>query len=251
MPCQRHGFGDWGGGVVSPIVSGRLGERRCWRLAGCGRCAVAGDPVVARQLQVVLRAAAIPNWLRDLLAPLLRGLGQSQLAHLLQATRARSGHDYFGLLAGRAALRQRWFDGLHTAGIDVVLCPPHALPAMRHGATEWTTAAACYAFVANLLGAPAGVVPVTTVRADEAEPRLAGRDRVLREAAATESGSAGLPVGVQVIGRLFREDQALAAMQVLETALGDRPDWPLRWGPRMAAEPAATFGGHARGGPGR
>jgi fatty acid amide hydrolase len=200
------------------------------------RPALQDGEVVSRQLQVLLRATGIPNWVREVLVPLLRAIGQHHLGHVVDATRARSAHDYFALLGARAAIRQWWFDQLDAERIDVVLCPPHALPAMRHGATEWATAAACYAFFANLLGLPGGVVPVTTVRADEANPRAFGRDRVLQEAAATEAGSVGLPVGVQILGRLFREDQVLATMQALEDALRDRPDWPLKLGPRVDGE---------------
>lgn len=48
-----------------------------------------------------------------------------------------------------------------------VIFPPVALPALPHGAAKNLTPAFTYAFVANLLHWPAGVVPVTLVRPDE------------------------------------------------------------------------------------
>ncbi len=41
-----------------------------------------------------------------------------------------------------------------------------------------------------------------------------------------EVGSAGLPVGVQVVARPWREHVALAAMQAIEEAVRTRDDYP-------------------------
>jgi len=77
-----------------------------------------------------------------------------------------------------------------------------------------------------VLGVPAGVVPVTRVRPDEQSDRPAIRDVVERTAVATEAGSAGLPIGVQVIARPWREDVVLSVMQSLESANSERDDFP-------------------------
>ena len=60
--------------------------------------------------------------------------------------------------------------------------------------------AAAPCLLANLLDLPAGAVPVTRVRPEEEGGRAASRDPLLVEAAATDRGSRGLPVGVQVVG---------------------------------------------------
>jgi fatty acid amide hydrolase len=54
--------------------------------------------------------------------------------------------------------------------------------------------------LANLLDLPAGAVAVARVRPDEEAGRDSSRDPVAQLAADTDRGSAGLPVGVQVIG---------------------------------------------------
>jgi fatty acid amide hydrolase len=79
----------------------------------------------------------------------------------------------------------------------------------------------------NLLGYPAGVVPVTRVRADEETERETSRDVIPRAARTVESGSAGLPVGVQVVARPWREHVALAAMQEIENAAHNSGDFPF------------------------
>jgi hypothetical protein len=65
----------------------------------------------------------------------------------------------------------------------------------------------------TMLGLPAGVVPVTRVRPGEESDRPDSKDRSIEAARTAEQGSAGLPVGVQVVGRHWREDLVLAAMR--------------------------------------
>ena len=50
-------------------------------------------------------------------------------------------------------------------------------------------------------------------------------DRIAREA---ESGSAGLPIAVQVLARPWRDHVALAAMAAIEAAARGQADYPVR-----------------------
>src|SRR5215217_6958334 len=85
-----------------------------------------------------------------------------------------------------------------------------------HGAAEELTLAGGYTCLANVLGYPAGVVPVTRVRRGEETGGRPTADRMDRAAHEIEVGGAGLPVGVQVIARPWREHVGLAAMAALE-----------------------------------
>ena len=49
---------------------------------------------------------------------------------------------------------------------------------------------------------------------------------VERTARASERGSAGLPIAVQVIARPWRDHVALAAMIAIEAAARKQPDYP-------------------------
>jgi fatty acid amide hydrolase len=77
---------------------------------------------------------------------------------------------------------------------------------------------------------PAGVVAATRVRPGEESDRPASRDPAQRAARAAEEGSAGLPVGVQVVARHWREDVGLALMAALEEHFRRQPDYPA-WPP--------------------
>lgn len=83
----------------------------------------------------------------------------------------------------------------------ILLCPPAAIPAFRHGERTWTVDgknvhyldAWSYAEWFNLLGNPAVVVPVSV-------------------------SNGGLPIGVQVVGRPWEEEQVLAIAAAIEKA---------------------------------
>jgi Asp-tRNA(Asn)/Glu-tRNA(Gln) amidotransferase A subunit family amidase len=128
------------------------------------------------------------------------------------------------------AYRERFLRALDEAEggpINAVLCPAVALPAFVHGACRDLGLAGSYSMLANILGFPAGVVPLTRVRAGEEVSRRRSFDAVERAAHATEKGSTSLPIGVQIIARPWREDIALAVLSAIETAARTRSDFPF------------------------
>ena len=109
---------------------------------------------------------------------------------------------------------------------DLILCPACSLPAFPHGSTRDLILAGGYTALYNVLGYPTGIVPVTRVRSDEEVGRTPSRDIVEQAARKVELGSAGLPVGVQVVARPWREHVALAAMRAIEEVVRARSDYP-------------------------
>jgi Asp-tRNA(Asn)/Glu-tRNA(Gln) amidotransferase A subunit family amidase len=64
------------------------------------------------------------------------------------------------------------------------------------------------------------------VRPGEESDRGWSLDGVVRDARAIEAGSSGLPIGVQVVARPWREDVALAVMAALEKHFRQQADYP-------------------------
>jgi Asp-tRNA(Asn)/Glu-tRNA(Gln) amidotransferase A subunit family amidase len=85
----------------------------------------------------------------------------------------------------------------------ILLCPPAAIPAFRHGERHWQIDRKIVDYLDawsftewfNLLGNPAAVVPVSHSRE-------------------------GLPIGVQIVGRPWEEEQVLAVAAVIERECG-------------------------------
>ena len=121
-------------------------------------------------------------------------------------------------LSGRAVI-DAWIrrDTLRASFLEqmrkypILLCPPAAILAFRHGERSWTIDgesveyldAWSYTEWFNLLGNPGAVVPVS-------------------------HSSEGLPIGVQIVGRLWEEEQVLSVAFVLERELGPGKRPPIR-----------------------
>src|SRR4249920_3236121 len=89
-------------------------------------------------------------------------------------TKSNLGHrdtwHYWQVVEAQMEYQRRFAQSLdHADGgpFDLILCPATALPAWTHGAGQNLVLAGAYTALYNVLGYPAGVVPVTRVRAGE------------------------------------------------------------------------------------
>ena len=186
---------------------------------------------IDRRVRPLLLAGGLPSWLRSVAASALDAFGQPRSARNLRRFASGSVDEYWQTIEAIAAFRRdllRSFEDADGGPIDVVLCPAYAVPAVRHGATELMPMPGAYGPIANVSGFPAGIVPVTRVRAGEESDRPASRDMMDRVAREAERDSAGLPIAVQVIARPWRDHVALAAMAKIEAAARTQPDYPAR-----------------------
>ncbi len=108
----------------------------------------------------------------------------------------------------RDRLRARFFAQMRQFAI--LLCPAAAIPAFRHGERKWTIDgktvnyldAWSYTEWFNLIGNPAAVVPVS-------------------------QSAEGLPIGVQIVGRPWEEEQVLSVAAALERERGSWQKPPI------------------------
>jgi fatty acid amide hydrolase len=181
------------------------------------------------QIAQLLTALRLPRSVVRAAVGLLQALGQKGTANGLRAFGYKDTAHYWQLVEAQLDYQSRFQDALdHDKGgpFDVILAPVSPLPAFHHGNSRELLTAGAYACLYNVLGYPAGVVPFTHVRKDEEVGRKTSGDMVEKVALKTEQGSAGLPIGVQVIARPWREHVALAAMCALERLAQTRADFP-------------------------
>jgi fatty acid amide hydrolase len=180
------------------------------------------------RIQFLLTGAAVPTWLRPVLAWMLKQAGRRHEADFFRLVRRRtlSLAGYWELVEAQDAYRARFLAALDEKRLDVLLCPPNGLPAPPHGSLV-PTYTSSYTQLYNVLGMPAGVVAATRVRPGEESDRPASRDPIEQASRAVEVGSTGLPVGVQVVARHWREDVALAVMAALEGHFRRQADYLL------------------------
>ena len=138
-----------------------------------------------------------------LIAPMFRGKEQEQspiLKQFLQWSAAEpelSAESLLDAWIRRDAARAAFLE--QTRKYPILLCPAAAIPAFRHSERTWQIEgksvqyldAWSYTEWFNLLGNPAAVVPVS-------------------------HSAEGLPIGVQIVGRPWEEEQVLAVAAALE-----------------------------------
>jgi len=183
------------------------------------------DKRVAELLSIVSK----PRRSIKLILRLLKLTGQHNLARLVRNYGFTDTAHYWKLADAQAQYRLAFADALdHADGgpFDIVLAPACALPALPHGESKNLATIGAYAILYNILGYPTGIVPVTRVGAQEQIGHKLSPDRMDRAALRTEKGSVGLPIGVQVIARPWREHVAFAVMLALESVVKKRPDFP-------------------------
>jgi fatty acid amide hydrolase len=194
--------------------------------------ALIGSSAIEPALAPLLRTAQLPRAARLLLVQGLRAAGEGRIAGILANLSEKRVSEVWRLTKAARDLRLAILAAMREARVDVLLGPPHATPAVPHEKSAQFLLAGSYAMVWNLVQFPAGVVPVTTVRSDETTRRSERPDRVEKVAIEVDRASAGLPVGVQVVGRPFEDEVVLEVMIALEEELG--PGRPVT--PRMPGE---------------
>lgn len=187
-----------------------------------------GSDKPAPQIKGLLQGGSIPNPMRKFVAGMMRRSGQVRLSRIVMQTGRRSAEAYWNLLEERNEYRLRFIGAMDAGDFDAIICPPTSLPAVTHGSTANLPDFDSYARLFNVLGMPAGVVAASRVRAGEESDRPSSKDPAEQAAAQVEKDSAGLPVGVQVAARHWREDIVLAVMGALESHFSSQADYPAR-----------------------
>lgn len=212
-----------GAGAADEQLDGAIGREAAWLhlalLSADGgadvRQVFAGSPPI-KPVARLLGLAAVPRWGRPWLAGAAKLAGRRIEADALLATGPRRAAALEQLLQVRERLAA--YVAAMGEHYDAIVCPVSALPALRHGTAATLLVAAAPCLLANLLDLAAGSVPVTQVRPDEESGRAHSRDPVIRAAIETDRGSAGLPVGVQVIALRGGEATVLDVMRMIERA---------------------------------
>jgi len=163
---------------------------------------------------------------RKVLAAGLDRIGDRRAARYVREVGQKPADTYWDLVARRTEMRREALDAWNHADVDVVICPPHAAPAMQHRESGEFALALSYLFRYSLLNFPAGVVPVTRVIDADISTHPGGGDRVERRKAGIDAASHGLPVGVQVVGRPYQEEKVLAVMEAIEAEVSRMVGYP-------------------------
>ena len=181
------------------------------------------DPV----LKPLVMLARVPGALRRAAGRAAKMANEERMAKMLMAMGEKPVREVWRLTDKIRGYRARLLDAMAEVDLDLLVCPPFATPALPHGMSKNFTLASSYAMLFNLTQLPAGTLPITQVRDDETD-RPGVKDSVEKQARDVDARSRGLPVGVQVVGKPWREADVLAAMQAIEEEVaGEAPRTPV------------------------
>lgn len=191
-----------------------------------------GEPIDPSLQAFFLGLKMSPRMHRALSALLPSFISDTRVTAIVDALGVKQARSLISL-EGERVQAQHAFDRLwKQAGIDVLLCPPNAMPATPYDRFTELNFTATYTLLWNLLDYVAGVLPVTRVHPEkdawpENHPCPSGsvfRQDVLETMLHRyydPEAMKGLPVGVQVVGLPYHEEQVLCAMGCLEASLKD------------------------------
>jgi fatty acid amide hydrolase len=180
------------------------------------------DPRIARLKFFAMRGRVF----NAAVAALLRALGQMTAADTLACFGNGSTDHYWRSVIRQQQFQQTFEHALRAAGFDAVLMPPLGVPAYRHGQAQDLGVCGTYSILWNVLGWPAGIVPVGRVRAEDGL-RATARDRAVQAAVACEQEAVGLPLAAQIAAPPWQEARVLALMRALESQVRRGTDYPV------------------------
>jgi fatty acid amide hydrolase len=205
------GLAELAGWIHLALVSGDGGQAIQSLLAGS---------LPIPQVGELLRIAGMPRWQRPLIAGLAGLVGRRIESMAVRKTGPLSTDARDVVLRARYALDEMLVQWRGAEGIDAIVCPVSALPALRHQTAGRLILAAFPCLFASVLDLPAATVPVTRVRSGETLGRRPSRDPVLRTSAETDAGSVGLPIGVQVVALDGCEATLIKVIREIERTAG-------------------------------
>lgn len=127
---------------------------------------------------------------------------------------------------------------------DEIIALVQSLPVIPHGGATYLSVLAAATITYNVIDSPVGTIPVTRVNPDtdnlstDFVVGASGRSKMFetrmysgKNPVYDPKAMEGIPVGVQLVGKKWEDENVLAMMHVVDAALGPRGFGPGSWEP--------------------
>jgi fatty acid amide hydrolase len=158
----------------------------------------------------------VPNFMLSLVGSFGKN---TRIGKLLSYYAMAKSHTQADVFAAGNRLYRKILTMMNSAEIDAIVMPGYPTVAPQLYNSNLTHA--CYLLVFNFLKMPAGICPVTKVRADEQFYESVHKDPITKKLKEIMKGSEGMPLGVQIAGRSFQDEVVLKVMRDLENEFKD------------------------------
>ncbi|KAG9316056.1 amidase signature domain-containing protein [Chiua virens] len=177
----------------------------------------------------------LPGFVRSLIAWAAKTFYGDQAFHdLFLLARSKSVAEFVEFADRRNKLIISWYREVWDKyGFDGIIAPVQSLPTVPHGGCAMLSPIAICTILYNIIDSPVGIIPITRVDPKQDilpvdfVPGASGTSAVLEKQMYTDPtpvydpvAMAGIPVGVQVVGRKWEDEKVLAMMKVVDDALG-------------------------------
>lgn len=171
-------------------------------------------PEAFYRLQVLL--SFLPNFVIKFFGFMAKFVGEARFGKILGVLLDRDLDSFYQCVFKKEILKDKFTEFWNEKKIDALISPILPFPAIKHGDAELLQGLIGSTFIYNIMGMPAGVVPIRNIREDEEYYTTKYRDMAARKLKSIVNGTKGLPVGVQVAAWSFNDEGCLAVMKEIE-----------------------------------
>ncbi|KAJ7121254.1 amidase [Mycena crocata] len=210
---------------------------------------VGSDPL-DESLSVLTMGPKVPQFIRSMAAGAIDNyVGDKVMSDILRLSGTRSVQDFHAAVVRRNEMKQRFYRQFwEKYDLDGIITYVHATPQTLHGGSKMLSMLSSNTLTYNLVDSPVGVVPVTRVNAatdglTDEWTKGPGHGSSMCESELYTKGVTplydpvamhGMPIGVQIVGKLWEDEKVLAMMRVVDDALGkERGFGPGSWETRL------------------
>ena len=166
------------------------------------------------RLQILL--SYFPNFFIKFFGFMAKFVGESRFGKILSVLIDRDIDEFYQAVFKKEILKDKFSDFWIEKKLDALISPVLPFPAIKHGDAELLQGLIGNTFIYNIMGMPAGVVPIRKVRIDEEYYSTRFKDMAARKLQNLVDGIKGLPVGVQVASWNYNDEGCLALMKEIE-----------------------------------
>lgn len=196
-----------------------------------------GSDPMEKNVRNTFKNAKLPYFVRYIVAFLIKWLKKDSLyASIVRVIGAKTVPQLYDYCYARDTARNLWTKAMLEQGIDAIICPTQAVPALAHGDSARAPFLAVDTFVYNLLDFSAGIIPVTSILSTDTltdswrkswRNSDGGSDFGLNNTVIYEGSNPiynpkkmeGLPVSVQVVGKIWEEEKVLGLMEIVDKSV--------------------------------
>ncbi|KAG2359187.1 amidase signature domain-containing protein [Suillus spraguei] len=172
-------------------------------------------------------------------------LGDSLFPRFFSLAREKSVLEFTDFTDQRNKVAAAWYEQVWDKyGFDGIIAPVQSLPVIPHGGATYLSVLAAATITYNVIDSPVGTIPVMRVNPDtdnlstDFVVGASGRSKMFetrmylgKNPVYDPKAMEGIPVGVQLVGKKWEDENVLVMMHVVDAALGPRGFGPGSWQP--------------------